>query len=205
MKNVKRTRIALNLPQVVTALIVYGRHVVLAMTGNPWFPSPNPPLPQVTADLDALEAANIVAQGRAKGAVSAREQKQVAVENDLLGLQAYAEGIALQHPEQSVAIIESGGMSPRQFLRRPKPPLSAHMGVAPDEVILTAKAARRGSAYEWQYSLDGGRTWIAAGTTTVSSTRIAGFTPGAACLFRFRTTLGRETGGWSQPLAFIVH
>ena len=44
MNTTKHISIALNLPKVVSALLLFGRHVVQAMTNNAWFPNPDPPL-----------------------------------------------------------------------------------------------------------------------------------------------------------------
>ena len=78
------------------------------------------------------------------------------------------------------------------------------MGPAPEQVTVRAKAVR-GSAYEWQYSIDGGLTWISISLTTVAHTSVMGLARGATCLFRFRTTRGSVTGDWSPTLSFYVY
>ncbi len=199
------TPVALNLPTVVPSLIVYGRHMVQAMTNNPWFPSPFPPLDLVTADLDALEAAEVTTRSRAKGTVAIRNLKRRAVDADLIGLKGYVQWIADQHPADAEAVITSAGMAPKRFTPRQKPELSARMGEVPGEVLLRAKAAGKVVAYMWQSSSDGGTTWDGLGTTTVADTSVVGLAAGASYLFRFCTTIKKTTGEWSQAIRFLVH
>jgi hypothetical protein len=202
---IKRNPPVLNLPQAVALLIVYGRHVVLAMTGNAWFPNPSPPLATVTADLDALEAAEVVAQSRAKGTAKARNHKKKIVQDDLMALKAYAMQIASQHPERAGEIYESAAMALKRYTPRPMPEISAQMGAEPGEVMLRAKAAGRRAAYEWQMSSDGGATWTTIGTTTVADTHVLGLTAGKTYAFRVRKTVKHTTADWSQVISFVVH
>jgi hypothetical protein len=201
----KKNPIALNLPQIVALLIVYGRHIVQAMTNNPWFPSPTPPLATVTTDLNALEAAEATALTRAKGSASARDLAQRTVETDLTGLKAYTSSVVALSPAQAAAIIESAGMAPKRVAPRNKPQLAVAMGATPGEGVLRAKAVGRGAAYEWQYSSDGGKTWAAIGITTVANTTVMGLSAGTVYLFRFRTTRKKVTGDWSQTVSFLAH
>jgi hypothetical protein len=205
MNTTKHISIALNLPKVVAALLLFGRHVVQAMTNNAWFPNPDPPLNLVSVHLDALEQAEALALGRAVGAVAARDLARKAVEDDLVGLKGHALGVANQHPAQAVAIIASAGMAVKRSGTHQKPDLEVTKGAAVGEALVRAKSSGRGAAYEWQYSIDGGASWVSAGTTTVASITVGGLTVGVAVLFRFRTTLKRTTGDWSQTVLFVVH
>jgi hypothetical protein len=206
MKSTKRDLVALNLPNSVAALILFGRHVVLVMTGNTWFPSPTPALAGVTTNLDALEVAEAVAAGRTKGTAAARDVKRKAVEDDLTGLKGYVLGIARKNPAVATAIIESSGMFPKQLTKHQKAELAALMGSTPGDVILRAKASpKRRASYEWQFSSDGGKTWVAIGNTTTADHSVAGLTVGATYLFRVRITVGKTTADWSQTISFLVH
>jgi hypothetical protein len=200
----KQNPIALNLPKAVGPLIVFGRHVVLVMTGNTWFPSPSPALATVTTDLDALESSQATALTRAKGSAAARNLKKKTVQVDLKALAAYVSTIAAQNADKATAIILSAGMKPKDYTRPAKAPLAALMGPTPGEILLRAKAVGRGAAYEWQYSPDG-KTWVAAGTTTVANTSIQGMTAGTTYQFRFRATLKQVTGNWVQIISFLAH
>ncbi|MFO0757510.1 MAG: fibronectin type III domain-containing protein [Byssovorax sp.] len=203
--SIKQNTIALNLPKTVSALIVYGRHVVQVMTGNPWFPKPEPKLGTVSADLDTLEDAEATAQGRTKGAAATRDLSRKVVFDDMFGLKGYVQGIANQNPAQAEAIIESAGMSLKKHTSHVRPDLEAHLGKIPGEVILRAKSAGQIAAYEWQISGDGGATWTPLGTTTVANTKAEGLTVGTTYLFRLRVTIKKTTGDWWQPISFFMH
>jgi len=205
MKTIKRNPIALNLPDIVPLLIAYGRSVVQAMSANPWFPAPAPELPGVTARLDELESAETMARTGTKGLAAARDLKRKAVEDDLGALKAHVQGIANQHPVEAAAIIASAGMSAKQFTRGQRAELDARMGPEPGVVLLRARSVRRRAAYAWQWSSDGGQTWTEAGTTTVANTSVSGLAVGTTYLFRFRATVKRTTGDWSQIITFTVH
>jgi len=204
MTTMKRSVIALYLPKSVPLLIVFGRHIVLALTGNTWLPSPSPALSAVTSDIDALEAAEVAARQRTKGAAAARDLEQKVVEEDLLALKAYVQQVANQHPDQAEAIVTSAGMTLRRSGRARKPVLAASMGPSPDEVTLRAKARGRGAAYEWQSSSDGGKSWTNLGITTQASLRVPGLTVGTTYLFRFRATVKATTSDWSDAVSLAV-
>ena len=69
---------------------------------------------------------------------------------------------------------------------------------------LTAQSAARRASYEWEYSTDGGKTWITAPVTLQAKATISGLTPGASVQFRYRPVTKTGEGDWSQPAAIIV-
>ena len=69
---------------------------------------------------------------------------------------------------------------------------------------VVAEAAARRAAYEWQYSVDGGKTWVAAPPTLQAKTTIAGFVPGTSAQFKYRAVTKTAAGDWSQPVSLLV-
>ena len=201
----ERNPIALNLPQVVGLLIVYGRHVVQKMSNNPWFVNVTPPLATVTTHLDTLEVSEAKAKGKGKGTASSRDLDKKVVVDDMNGLKAFAQGVVNQNAAQGLAIIESAGMFAKKRTKRQKAELAARMGAVPGEIMVQAKAVKRGAAYEWQCSTDGGKTWVPMGTTTVAHTTLLGAAMGSTVWFRFRTTRKAATSEWSQLVSLFVH
>jgi hypothetical protein len=200
----KQFVIVLHLSRVVALFLIFCRHVVQAMTNNAWFPSPSPTLSLVTTHLDNLQASQARALTRAEGAAAARDLDLKKAVDDMTGLKAHVLGVILQNPSQAALIAESAGMQLKKTGGRKKPYLSALMGPSPGEVLVRAKAVKGAGAYEWMYSLDGGKTWLAMGTSTVAEHSVTGLAVGPV-LFRFRTTKKNTTGDWSQTLAFNVH
>ena len=201
----KRHPIALNLPQVVALLIVYGRHVVQMMTNNAWFVSPDPTLQSVTTHLDNLESSEAKARGGAKGTAAARDDDEKLVVADMKAVKAYVGKIMILNPGFEATIIESAGLHQKAASKRSKANLAAFLGPNLGEIRVEAKAVRRGAAYEWQCSTDGGATWVTLGITTEATTSLLGATAGKTYLFRFRTTRKKTTSEWSPSVSLAVH
>ena len=70
MASTPRVLVVLRLPQSVPDLLVRARHIVETMTGSTYFPTPNPSLGAVTANIDALAAAETNARSRTSGLIS---------------------------------------------------------------------------------------------------------------------------------------
>jgi len=203
-KSLHHHPVVLKLPDSTPALILRGQNIVLVMRGSAWFSSLLPLLAVVSADLDDLQAVEAAALTRAKGAASARDDKKKKVIDDLTGLAGQVQSIVDQQPGEAATITAAAGMFQKKSSARSKPELAATMGEAPGQVLVRAKAVK-GSAYEWQYSIDGGLTWVALHLTTVANTSVTGLAQGTTCLFRFRTTRRDVTGDWSPTLSFYVH
>jgi hypothetical protein len=202
-KSLQHHPVVLKLPDPAPALILRGRNIVLVMTESAWFSSLLPLLAVVTTDLDDLMHAEATARTRAEGAASARDVAKKKVIDDLTGLAREVQNIVDRHPGEAGAIIAAAGMFQKKRSARAKPNLAAVMGPAPGQVLVRARAVK-GSAYEWQCSTDDGATWATLGLTTVANTSVAGLARGTTCLFRFRTTRGSVTSGWSPTASFYV-
>lgn len=205
MKQSNYLALALKSPYAAPALVVFARHVLLMMTGNKWFPSPNPPLSKVSDDVDALAEAEAQKKSGTKGTVPTRNAARKRVKEDLALLKAYVLPIIIANPQEAATIATSAGMSLTQYAPRKKPPLQALMSEAANEAIVRARAGKRGCAYEWQCSSDGGATWVTIATTTVAEVRVAGLTVGGTYHFRYRKTVKQATSDWSDSIRFVVH
>jgi hypothetical protein len=205
MAKKKRNPVATHMPQPVAKFILRCRHIVLAMTGSSWFPSPPVALTTVTTDIDALEAAEARARRGGDGTVADRDEKRQIVDDHVAGLKAYVQSVVHQNPDQAALITQSAGLYTRRVTRRHKAPLDVVKGVLEGEALIQAKAVGKSAAYEWQHSLDGGKSWLSLPTTTVADTRVSGLVLGTLYLFRFRTIRGRKAGEWSQSVAYYAH
>jgi hypothetical protein len=70
--------------------------------------------------------------------------------------------------------------------------------------VVATSAARRAS-YEWQYSIDGGKTWVTGPATLQAETTVAGLVPGSTVQFKYRAVTKTGEGDWSQPVSLMVH
>jgi hypothetical protein len=84
----------------------------------------------------------------------------------------------------------------RTFTARPGPVSGA--------AALYAASAGPRTAYDWEYSTDGGKTWVTAPSTIQAKTKVAGLVPGATVQFRYRVVARTGQGDWSQPDSLLV-
>lgn len=204
-KSVRRPTITLALPKSVPALISYAQAIVNRMTGNPSFPGAAPALAVVTAAVSDLQTAQSAALARTKGAVVARNEKRTALVGALEQLRAHVQAIADADPTNAASLIESAGVAVRKTPTRSARAFTARQGAVSGVAKVTAVVASRRASYEWQYSADGGKTWITAPATLQAKTTVAGLVPGSMVQFKYRAVTKTGEGDWSQPVALMVH
>jgi hypothetical protein len=203
-KSIHRSLATLKLPNVIAVLIEYAQAIVAAMTNNPRFPSPVPALTVVSSAIAALQAAQSSALARTKGAVTARNDKKAALVALLQQLRMYVQTVADADPENSAAIIQSAGIAVRKTgVRKPRV-FSAMQGAVSGAVKLVTASAGKRASYDWEYSVDGGKTWLLLPSSMQARTSVTGLTPGATVQFRVRALTKTGEADWSQPLSFIV-
>ena len=203
-KKVHRSIAVLKLPNVVSLLITYVQGILKAMTGNPTFPTPNPPLTAVSGAANDLQAAETAARTRATGTIATRNEKRAALVTLLEVLKAYVQSVADASPENAISIIESSGLALRKATVRAPRVFAAKATTLSGSVKLTAPLAGRRAAYRWQYSTDGGKTWVDASETLQAKTSVTGLPVGTTAQFRYRSVIKGGASDWSAPLSMVV-
>lgn len=205
MKTRPRRSIAvLLLPKTVPALVTYAQSVVTAMTGNQSLPSPVPALAAVAAAIAALQSAESAVLARTKGMAEVRNDRRATLVNLLQQLRGYVQATADADVETAATVIRSAGMAVKKVTPRKATIFAAIQGAVSGSAKLVAPPAGRRASYEWQYSTDGGKTWLVAPTTVHARTTVSGFTPGASVEFRYRPVTTAGEGDWSQTVQLIV-
>ncbi|MGH7294973.1 MAG: hypothetical protein ACRELB_08570 [Polyangiaceae bacterium] len=200
-----RATIALSIPKKIPELILYGTNVVHKMTGNPYFPTPTPTVAALQAAVDDLHAAETAALSRATGAVTVRNDKRTVLVGLFQELRGYVQGVANATPENAAAIIESAGFAVRRIAPHGKRAFTATQGALSGEARITAVNAGPRAAYDWQYSVDGGKTWVEVPSTTQGRTTISGLPAGTTAQFRYRAVTPKGgQGDWSPAVALLV-
>jgi predicted phage tail protein len=205
IKSVRRPTITLALPKNVPALISFAQGIVNRMTGNPSFLSPTPALASVSTAINELQAAETAALARTKGAAAVRNEKRTALVGAIQQLRGYIQSIADADPTKAASIIESAGVAVRKTPTHTARAFAAKPGPVSGVAKVTAAAASRRASYEWQYSADGGKTWVTAPATLQAKTTVAGLVPGSTVQFKYRAVTKTGEGDWSQPLSLLVH
>jgi hypothetical protein len=204
-KSIHRATISLGLPAKIADLILYVTAVVQRMTGNPSFPTPIPTLAVLTAAVAALHDAETVALSRVKGAATVRNDKRTALVALLQQLCGYVQTIADGTPENAAAIIESAGLAVRKTATHARRTFAAKQGALSGSAVVTAVSAGARASYEWQYSVDGGKTWVDAPSTTQGKTAVHGLPTATAVQFRYLAVTPKGgQGDWSAPLTLVV-
>jgi hypothetical protein len=193
----------LKLATVISLLIKQGKAIVQAMTNNIWFTTPSPALAAVSALLDALEGAEVLARSKAPGAVKARNAQLVLVVAALRALQAYVQSIADANLPHAEAIILSAGMFVKKVTPRQKNTFKATQGSVSGLVLLVAAHAAIKASYVWQWSLDM-KSWTTLPQTMVAKTELSGLTPATVYYFRYRAVTKAGEGDWSQIISLLV-
>jgi hypothetical protein len=199
------THVALHKGRSIGSIIALAKAINAAMAANTTiFPSPNPSVVIFTSDITALDTAETNVRQKLPGAVPIRDEKLMIVVKDLDLLRAYVEQVANASPAQALSIVQAAGMSVRKTTTGTKTDLSVKPGKTSGSVDVVAKLATGGHAHEWQFSLDGGKTWSALPATLAAKTTLTGLAPGATVSVRHRAITKTGPDDWSQTVSAIV-
>jgi hypothetical protein len=213
MTTIQRTRVVLKIPtKKVVELLSIAKAIANAMKANAsQFPNPTPSLTVVEAQLQDLDVKQQATATRAKGTVAQRNVSRAALVTLLENLRTYVQTLCDASPEQAEALITAAGMSVAKSPVHSAAVLEAKLGLQSGSVLLRASATllvgrgvKKHAAYNWQYSVDGGKTWTNAPATPLASTTIEGLTPLTTYSFRVSATVSKTVGAWSQAVTILV-
>ena len=204
-RSIHRAIATLKLPaSKVPALITYAQGIVKGMTGNASFPNPVPTLAAVTAAINALQTAETAALARTKGAVATRNEARTSLVMLLEQLKADIQAAADANVENGASIIQSAGVSVRKTAVHPPRVFAATPGAVSGVANVVAPSAARRASYEWEYSLDGGKTWVTLPSTLQAKTSLSGLQSGSTVQFRYRPVTKTGEGNWSPAVSVTV-
>jgi hypothetical protein len=194
----------LKLPRKVPALITFASGIVKAMTGNASFPTPTPAIATVQTAINDLQTAETGALSRVKGAVAVRNEKVAALVTLLEELRTCVQSTADANPESGPSIIQGAGLALRNPTTRAALGFHAKPGGVTGTVKVIAPSAARRAAYDWQYSTDGGNTWLTLPSTLQAKTTVTGLKPLTTVMLRFRAVTKTGESDWSQSISTAV-
>jgi len=172
-------------------------------TSSKTYPSPPVTMPVFASHIATLTTAETAVKTRAAGTVADRDAARKAVVIDVGLLQGYAQQAVNADPANADALAQDAGMTVRKSTRPAKPPLAAKPA-STGAVHLVAKAIKGGKSNEWQYSADGGKTWVSVPSSTQAKTSITGLQVGALVSFRHRAVTKAGPQDWSQVISATV-
>jgi hypothetical protein len=112
--------------------------------------------------------------------------------------------VADASPESAASNIEGAGFSLRKVPVFPPRAFKAERGAVSGTVKLVAPAMAKRASYDWQNSVDGGRTWLEIESTLASRTVVTGLTPLTTVQFRYRALTKAGRSDWSQTVSIVV-
>jgi hypothetical protein len=180
--------------------MAYAQGIVKGITNNPNLPSPVPTVAELTQALTDLQNAETAALARTKGAVAARNEKRTTLVSLLQQLRGYVQVQADGNPENGASIIENAGLAVKKAPTRAPRVFSVKPGTVSGEVKVFAPSAGLRTSYEWEYSIDGGATWLTMQPTIQAKTSLVGLKPGSSVMFKYRWVSKTGVSDWSLPI-----
>lgn len=184
--------------------------IVKALTGNPTFTTPQPPLASVTTAANELGTAFSDAQAARQTAVtktSIMHDKESVLEGLLRQLAAYVESIA---GDDESKILSAGidVKGPGASLQTTEAPLSlsATEGDHDGEIDLSWNAVKGAKSYVIERSPDPPTpsSWVHQSVSSKSSTSVTGLVSGTRYWFRVAAVSSGGQGGFSDPATKIA-
>jgi hypothetical protein len=201
-----KVHVVLRRPHPVPSVLALAKAISSGMAAHVGtFPKPTPPLVELDGDVSALDTAETATHTRTKGAAQARDAKAAIVITDLNLLRSYVEAVANADPANALTIATSAAMSIRKRPTTTKNDLNVKPSKVSGSVSITARVGTKQKvSHEWEYSIDGGKTWLAMPPTVQGNTTLTGLTPGSNVQFRHRAITIQGPADWSAPVALIV-
>lgn len=212
MNTVHRVRVILDIQRHITASVL-GRAYAVAngMGGEPaTFTAPVPPLATLQAQIVKTEAAEHVAHQRTLGAAAARDVEREILVGMVETEASYVQTLCDANRRQAIAIAQAAGFAVARPSTRYEPLLKATVGIPSGTVLLDANAtvlagrSGRMRFFNWQWTIDGGKTFNNAPATPHARTTIGGLTPLTMVGFRVCVTNALGTGEWSPVVTILV-
>ncbi len=198
-------RVVLKLPEKVADFIVRAQTIHDAMAANSGsLPSPTPTLSVLASHIADLMTKEAGVKVRTLGAAADRDAAKKAVSDDLNCERAYVEQLVNADPASAAIIAHDAAMTVRTQAPRNKPLLAIRRGAVSGTVQAVAKAAKGAKANVWQYSIDGGKTWIDLHPTTGAKTTVQNLAPGSSVSFRHCVLTKAGLGDWGDPVSTLV-
>ncbi len=205
------SRIKLNLRSLtIPEKIARSQQIVAALTDNPNFNAPHPPLAQVSAAISELETATNAAQAArqdAKAKTAAQNAKEEALDKIMTQLVAHVESVAGDDQQ----LIMSAGLDVRAAATASAtvsapPALTATVGDHDGEIDLSWDTVRGARSYVVERSPDPPTesSWTHAAVSTRSQTTIEHLTSGTRYWFRVAAVTATGQSGWSNPAMKIA-
>ena len=181
------------------------KHVVVSMTGNPNFPTPNPALSIITTANNAFETAYLAAQHGGKEATATMHVKEEALDILVRLLMAYVSTIAAGNPAGAESIILSAGMQVKGKGGRTSVDFAVDALKETGKIRIMTRFVKR-ATFHFQMSTNPGEesSWQTIYEGTLSKIIKSGLVSGVRYFFRAAVIDKNGRGAWTEPLSSIA-
>ena len=189
--------------------IARAQQIVKSMTDNPAFPTPQPPLAEVTAAINKAATDYANSQAAKQAAITSTtvsHDSDAAMEIILRKLGAYVESVASDDKTiQSAAMGVAGAGGPLLQATNPTG-LTASEGDHDATLDLHYDRVKGAKSYVIEQSLDPptATSWTHAAVCSKSSATISGLVSGTRYWFRVAAVTSSGQSGWSDPATKIA-
>jgi len=185
------------------------------MAGNPTdYTSPNPPLPAFLTLIQNLGTAHQAVLNRAVGAAANRDVQRDLLYTGMESEKTVVQGLADANRARAVQLILDAGLLVAKPTSHVKALLTLRLGTPVGALICEANVKllvamlnkpNQGRFFNWQSTLDGGKTFQDAPSTPVGKTILHGFAPLTTVGVRVSMTSAKEgTTPWSDVVTILV-
>lgn len=182
--------------------IAKSRFILINMTGNPHFISPNPPLSAIATATDNLEAANLAGAGPERVAV--RRKKEEKLDMLIKQLAGYVEAIANADLVSAETVILSSGFDLKKKGIRSTEEFYAAATGRRGEAKLYRKAVKRGT-YHFQMCTDlTNNSWETIYEGTRGTFFMRDLKPNCLYYFRVKVITNAGPSKWSVVCSVFI-
>jgi hypothetical protein len=155
-------------------------------------------------------------QHRTVGAAATRNAQCALLYTGMESERIFVQGLVdAAPPERGVLLVQNAGLLVAKQAGHPKAPLTLRNGALSGTVVCDANVGLLVAAagplkphqqrfFNWEYTLDGGKTFQTAPSTPKGKTTISGLTPLTTVGVRVSMTNGVGQGDWSQVVTILV-
>jgi hypothetical protein len=176
--------------------------------------NPNPPLPAFKALITNVTSAQTAVRTRVVGAAATRDVALRLLIGGMESERLVVQGLADAAPSRAVQIIQNGGLVVAASTVHTKLLLVLRNGAESGTVSCDAnvgmligpdaKHPRAARFFGWQYTVDGGKTFVTAPTTATGKTLLTGLLPLTIVGVRVNITILGVTSPWTDVATIAV-
>ena len=177
--------------------------------------APNPPLPDFFSLIQNLVSAQLLVPKGTRGAAATRDVARDLLVTGMESERMYVQILADASPLKAAALIQNAGLGVAGIPMPHKALLTLSLGAQSGSLaceanigLLLAMGPHRPHQNRfctWEYTLDGGKTFVAAPPTSTGKTTILNLPPLSMVGVRVNLSTADGPGPWSPVVSVIVH